>query len=378
MAVLSPPGRAAIATIALLGRDAWTVVRACFRPATPAALPELPPSDRFWYGRIGDEAHGFDEVVVAVKQVEPLPCIEIHCHGGPQVVALLRDLLGQHGVCECSWQVAFEKTLPSLQASAAIALANVQTLRTAAILLDQYHGAFSQAVAQIVTDLRGGRPSPLPSLPPGERGKLDQLVRQTPLGRHLTTPWRVVVAGAPNVGKSSLVNALAGFERSIVSPIPGTTRDLVTTAIAIEGWPIELVDTAGWRSEAEPLEQQGILRAQLAAGEADLCLWLIDASAPPDEAQIVPVGFQRVINKIDLPPAWDIAQAHGMRVSARTGQGLDELCSLISRSLVAEPPPAGSAVPFTPALCDTVERAQTHCAAGQVADAIALLEGCLG
>jgi tRNA modification GTPase len=67
------------------------------------------------------------------------------------------------------------------------------------------------------------------------------------LGRHLTRPWRVVVAGAPNVGKSSLINALAGFTRTVVTAVPGTTRDVVATAAAIDGWPVELIDTAGLR-----------------------------------------------------------------------------------------------------------------------------------
>src|SRR4029453_3197945 len=68
------------------------------------------------------------------------------------------------------------------------------------------------------------------------------------LGQHLTAPWRVVLAGPPNVGKSSLINALAGYQRTIVSHVPGTTRDVVTTTTAIDGWPVELADTAGLRA----------------------------------------------------------------------------------------------------------------------------------
>src|SRR5207302_2223379 len=113
-----------------------------------------------------------------------------------------------------------------------------------------------------------------------DRGNVDEatqllgsLVRFAALGRHLTQPWRVAVMGAPNVGKSSLVNALAGYQRSIVAPTPGTTRDVVTTLIAVDGWPIELADTAGLHTQAGDLEGQGIARARAAAGEADLCLW---------------------------------------------------------------------------------------------------------
>ena len=105
------------------------------------------------------------------------------------------------------------------------------------------------------------------------------LARYAPLGRRLTAPWRVVVAGPPNVGKSSLVNALAGYQRSIVAPTPGTTRDVVTTRLAIDGWPVELADTAGVREATDALETQGVRLAREATAAADLCLWVLDASA---------------------------------------------------------------------------------------------------
>jgi hypothetical protein len=92
----------------------------------------------------------------------------------------------------------------------------------------------------------------------------------------LTTPWRVTVAGAPNVGKSSLVNALAGYQRSVVSATPGTTRDVVTTVIALDGWPVELSDTAGMRDDAVRWRARKYSRGG-AAREADLCLWVLDA-----------------------------------------------------------------------------------------------------
>ena len=125
------------------------------------------------------------------------------------------------------------------------------------------------------------------------------------LGRHLTRPWQVVIAGAPNVGKSSLANALAGYQRAVVSEIPGTTRDLVTTEIALEGWPVELIDTAGLREPGEDLESQGIERALTAAGSADVCLWVLDSSAQPEWPAPPSANMRFVINKVDLPAAWD-------------------------------------------------------------------------
>ena len=89
-------------------------------------------------------------------------------------------------------------------------------------------------------------------------GRVERLRELVPVAEHLDRPWRVVIAGAPNVGKSSLVNALAGFARSLVSPTAGTTRDVVTTRIALDGWPIELCDTAGQRESADAVESAGI------------------------------------------------------------------------------------------------------------------------
>src|SRR5262249_15997807 len=161
-----------------------------------------------------------------------------------------------------------------LQVKASAALARATTVRTASILLDQMHGAFDAAVSAILAALDGEGP------PSSAAQMLAELADRVPLGRHLTAPWRVVIAGAPNVGKSRLVKALAGYQRSVVSPTPGTTRDVVTVRLAI-GWPIELADTAGLRDESDALEGQGIELARSRLAEADLCLWVLDSTAPP-------------------------------------------------------------------------------------------------
>ena len=198
------------------------------------------------------------------------------------------------------------------------------------------------------------------------RAGLDALARWTPLGRRLTTPWRVAVAGPPNVGKSSLVNALAGYQRSVVAPTPGTTRDVVTTRLAIDGWPVELADTAGLREGTDTLETQGVRMARETSAAADLCLWLLDASAPPVWPDAGVGAVRLVVNKVDLPAVWDVADApEAVAVSARTGAGLPELCAALSGWLVPEPPPSGTAVPFTAAQCDGVVRAKRHAGRGK-------------
>lgn len=310
-----------------------------------------------------------DDVVLVVKQTEPVPWLELHCHGGVAVVQLLLETLECRGVRVCTWQHLERQTgSHPARTAAAAALAQACTVRTAAILLDQYHGAFEQAIQRLITSLEEN------DVPAAGR-LLDELSRRVPVGRHLTTPWRVVVAGAPNVGKSSLANALAGYQRSVVAATPGTTRDLVTTLLAVDGWLIELTDTAGLRDGAGTLEGQGIEHARAAAAGADLCLWVLDASAPPIGPEVVAEHMRLVVNKIDLPAAWDLSRAAGaVSVSARTGTGVAELCQSLAQWLVPEPPPVQTPVPFMPRLCERVEQARAVLVQGRVEEARHVLQ----
>ncbi len=361
VACLTPPGQAALAVLGVHGPRAWDAVRAVFRPRS-GELPADAVAGRFWVGRMGGEVA--DEVVVAVKRAAPVPWVEVHGHGGREVVRFLLDLLVGQGLQTCTWQEFLSLTAEDpLAALASAALAEAPTTRTAAILLDQQAGAFGRALDAIRAALEAGDTE-------AARRGLEELARFAPLGCHLTRPWRVVAAGAPNVGKSSLVNALAGFQRSVVAPTPGTTRDVVTTRLAVDGWPVELADTAGLRADAGTLEEEGIRRARATAAAADLCLWVLDASAEPAWPGPEVGAVRLVVNKVDLPSAWDLAQAAGaVRVSAATGEGLADLCEALGRWLVPEAPPAGAPVPFTEALGAAVEEALRLVAAGMPVEA---------
>lgn len=358
---LTPSGVGAVATVALRGPRAWDIVRELFRPRRSGSWPlESVDPGRFWLGRILEsDSHVGDEVVLAVKQVEPVPCAEIHCHGGREAVRLLMETFVARGAVECAWEDIEPRSAANVfRAQAARALAEAPTVRTASILLDQYQGAFARAVGELRTALeRNDADAAL--------GKLERLASQARVGRHLTVPWRVAVLGAPNVGKSSLVNALAGYERALVAPTPGTTRDVVTTVVALDGWPVELCDTAGLRNAAEAVERAGVERARGVAATADLRLWVLDAAAAP----VWPsdLGAVRlIVNKTDLAPVWDTEQAgDAVFVSARTGAGMPALAASLSCWLVPEAPPPGEPMPFTPDLADLVEQALASGRAGQ-------------
>jgi tRNA modification GTPase len=366
IACLTPPGQSALATLGVYGPRAWEALRNLFRRRSGAELSEELVSGRFWLGRIGSDVS--DEVVIAVKQIEPVPWLEVHGHGGREVVRFLIDHFREQGLNLCSWEDFLRKTsADALSAEATIALAQAATLRTAGILLDQQQGALARTLDEIEQALENGETG-------AAQEGLAQLSRYADVGQHFTRPWRVVVAGAPNVGKSSLVNTLAGYQRSIVAATPGTTRDVVTTRLALDGWLIELADTAGQRAGAEELEEQGIRRARATASAADLCLWLLDGSAPPvyPSAPLAPVMY--VVNKSDLPPAWDRSSAPDViHVSALTGEGLGELCAAVIARLVPDPPPPGAAMPFTPQLCEGIALAQRQLAAGNIAETCRIL-----
>lgn len=338
-ACLTPEAAGAIATLAVEGPDAWDICRALFTPRK-GTLPEQPEEvsrERFYYGHFGDTLR--DEVVLALTRTTPAPRVELHGHGGRQIVTVLLETLANRGVHVLDWRAWCDRVETSaIRAEARKQLALAPTVRTANILLDQYNGAFESAL----TSIREGTTT------------AESVLRFAEVGRHLVSPWRVVIAGEPNVGKSSLVNALAGYQRSIVSETPGTTRDVVTTRIALDGWPIELADTAGQREEASPLESAGIRLAREETAQADLTLWVLDATTTPVLVETPREKTLLVVNKVDLPMTWE-ALPDMVHVSAIAGQGMSELCERIVRTLVQEAPPPGAAVPFSKECVDLLE-----------------------
>lgn len=334
LARLTPPGKGAIACVGLAGDAAWPAVRELFRRPDGSTLPDAVATPSLWHGRFGDPAVGVDDVVLFVRRLDP-PVVEVHCHGGREIVRLLMATIADRGL-DVVEPAEWTRQVDGADAGATLdVLMRCSTVRTAAIALDQRAGAFRRAVAEIDALVAAGKDHEAEA----RRQRLRDLA---PVARHLARPWIVAVAGAPNVGKSSLVNALAGFERSIVSPIPGATRDVVSTPVALDGWPVELLDTAGLRESSDDLESQGIARAARAHASADLVLWVLDATAPPTLDP--PPGTLIVINKIDQPATWDVSTYAAIRTSATTGVGIDELARTIVARLVPFAPIPGEAV----------------------------------
>ncbi|HID24342.1 MAG TPA: GTP-binding protein [Planctomycetaceae bacterium] len=389
---VTPPGRGAVATIRLRGRlELVDAEPALFRAANGLPLHQQ-PLGRICFGRWGTEP-GEEVVVCRTGRHEA----EIHCHGGEAAPARVLEDLQRRGGSICSWLELLGMEADPFTAECQEAVTKATTLRTAAILLEQASGrlrsAFERLLALTATDaLAPTAGDTSPQWPEGRRRqvlcRLESVLRWADFGCHLTAPWSVVLAGRPNVGKSSLINALLGYTRAIVSDQPGTTRDVVSAETAFDGWPVRLSDTAGFRDltnatgSAATLERDGIHRAREQLRRADCRVLLVDVSRPATEAdrQLLRSWPDAIVvaHKSDRPIRWNEPFPEGtLFVSARTGAGLPALIEAITRRLVPERPPAGAALPVTARQVDCLRRAEQAARDGDRERCRRYLEACL-
>jgi tRNA modification GTPase len=382
VAELTPAGRAAVAVVVVEGPRALAAIRESFVPATPWA-DGAPAIGRVMLGKWGGTA---GEDVLVCRRGENR--FEAHCHGGAAAVRSIVERLAHAGCEVISWQEWSRRSEPdAIRGAARALLADAVTQRAAAVLLDQLNGALTTALMTIRASLVNRELQ-------HARARVEAILKHRDVGLHLVTPWRVILAGAPNVGKSSLINAIAGFQRSIVSPRPGTTRDVVTVTTAIDGWSAQLADTAGLRDTRDEIESAGVALASAALDEADLAILVSDATMAGDAA--VEIGSRlresvriiRVVNKIDLlrttvaeggmeQTASDLAGCGAQRVSALTGEGVPELIVAIGRALAPKAPPAGAAVAFTAEQVSHLEAARSAILIGDAASAEAAVTALL-
>lgn len=337
--IATPAGRGAVATVLVDGPLATAAVARWFRPAAARPLASF-AIGRTVFGRWQTDADAGEELVVCRRSPSR---VEIHCHGGAAAIEAIVGSLRLAGCREQQWQTWLREVADDvLSAAALVMLSAARTQRVAGVLLDQYRGALRRALEDAIAALESN------DLPPAI-GLLEQLDRYANFGMHLTSPWRVVLAGRANVGKSSLINALLGYRRSIVFDEPGTTRDVVTASTALDGWPVELADTAGLRAETDEIERQGVERARRQMSQADLVVLVFDCSQPwsGEDAELLQTAGPALIvhNKCDVqfpgperPP--------GLTTSAKTNPGIGRLTEMIAARLVPDPPAPGAAVPF--------------------------------
>lgn len=334
--VITPPGRSAVAVVRISGDiEAHPALPSLFAAANGRPLFEQ-SNGRVIYGQWGIETP--EDVVACRVDSETL---EIHCHGGRAASERILFDLSAAGIPQHkASRLTFDEEL-------GLALSRTRTVRTADHVLAQRNGAFAAAIREIANETDPARAV----------ARIDATLQLAEFGHHLTTPWRVAVCGKPNVGKSSLINALVGYERAIVYDLPGTTRDIVSAETALDGWPIEFVDTAGIRSTEDEIESAGIERARAIIAQADTRLLLLDVSTPlavedHELLETIPSPVI-VLHKSDLPAVWEWSELQSChadfdacKVSSTTQLGLSELQTAIVARLIPVLPPIDAGIPI--------------------------------
>ena len=388
-AVSTPPGEGAIAIVRLSGSAAIAVADAIFRGIKkPSALP----SHRQQFGEIVEDDCVIDQVMVAVHRAPASytgeDVVEISCHGGILVTTRIWEACLRAGARgarpgEFTQRAFLNGKLDLTQAEAVIDLIRARTdlaLRSAA---EQLEGRLGERISQLreelialVANLEAYIDFPEEDIEPdvgaafvarldGIRGKIGVLLATADQGRIFREGVRVVIYGATNAGKSSLLNRLLGFPRAIVSETAGTTRDTIEEVINMHGIALRLTDTAGLRpGETDSIEIEGIARTKRSIANADLVLHVVDANAPkPPHFGVRDADARELLllNKSDLPEHADWKGCEALRISCIEENGLAGLEEAMLARASARRWDAPSAVAINARHRDCLRRALAAC-----------------
>jgi tRNA modification GTPase len=360
-AISTAPGVGGIAVIRLSGLQSINIGR-----KVAPFLPAAPESHRVYFGNLIDSnGDAFDEAVVTYfargKSFTSEETLEFSYHGSPAIgQKLLKQLItngariAQPG--EFTSRAFFAGRIDLVQAESVLALIESQSETAARLALRQLKGELSQKLKLIEDEMTlvlahleasidfSAEDIELSDLPALARrlsavtNEVLNLINSYTQGRRVRDGLRVALVGEPNVGKSSLLNTLLGEERAIVTPIAGTTRDLVEGQLHMSGWQVTLVDTAGLRETNDLIEKMGIARTFQAIEQADLVLRVVDASEKIpgfdlDEKQSGKTIY--IGNKADLHPgaAAPASNFPFFLVSAKTGLGIGELKTFLDKKM---------------------------------------------
>jgi tRNA modification GTPase len=349
-AISSPAGEGAISLIRISGPEAVLIADAIF---TGKEKPSAFRSHMQHFGEIREADRVIDQVMLSVHRAphsytgEDL--VEISCHGGVLLTAQVLAACLSAGARaarggEFTERAFLNGKMDLTQAEAVMDLIRAQTDLALRAATEQLEGRLGGEIREIRDELtallahiEAAIDFPDEDISPDEgaklRARLDgvyekiaALLATADRGRILREGVRVVIYGATNAGKSSLLNRLLGYERAIVSHIPGTTRDTIEEVVNLRGIPIRLLDTAGLRKSADELEQAGMARTEKSLAAADLVLHVVDGSAPrPEEFGTRDTSELLLVNKRDLPEHADWKETQALRISCVTEDGLDGL-----------------------------------------------------
>jgi len=372
-AIATPIGQAGIGIIRMSGALCLAIARKIFRPKNSVSVFK---SHRLYLGQLYDPSSNepIDEVLLtfmkAPRTYTREDVVEIHSHSGYLLLSKILDILLSQGARlaspgEFTLRAFLSGRIDLTQAEAVVDLINSRSERGLFLASQQVQGAFRD-------EIEGLRQKAIHILARAEaaidfpEAEADAGLREQgpeEIGNDLVTPIQTliassegriwvdgvctVIAGRVNAGKSSLLNRLLNEQRAIVTPIPGTTRDVIESSLIIDGIPLRLMDTAGFRSVSDEVERLGITLTRRKLNEADFVLIVIDRSRPlgKDDLDIIHQCQGKsaliVINKIDLPARLHegadveaLSRFPSVEISALTGQGLDQLKSAIKDAIL--------------------------------------------
>ena len=364
VAPATPPGEGGVGIIRLSGPQSVDYLDIVFKGKTPVTAMK---SHQLYHGHLlNSDLERVDEVLAVVMRAPRSytgeDVVEVHCHGGSQIQRSVLDLFLAAGAAmaapgEFTQRAFLNGRMDLAQAEAVVDVIKARSERASRVALDQLDGHLSRQIYHYSEQLK----SALALLeahidfPDDEVGALDlpallapvrelslemsSLAKTFDVGRVLREGINVLILGRPNVGKSSLMNAMLGESRSIVTEVAGTTRDTLEEQLVLGGFPIRLVDAAGVRETLDLVEQEGVRRAREKALSADLVLMVIDGSCPLNKEDFLALDLCRfdktviVVNKSDLAQVYDLKQLSGFNchvsISAKHGFGLAELREVI-------------------------------------------------
>ena len=359
-AIITAPGRAAVGIIRLSGPEAVAIAGRLYDGAADLSTAA---SHTIHYGWVWDQAHGkrVDEALFLLmrgpKSYTGEDVVEIQCHGGhTSTQEILRLCLVQGARVadegEFTKRAFINGKLDLTRAEAVMDIVDAKSEAALSQAVAQKSGVLEgrirdarEAVLELVAFIQADLDYPeddierltdaeLASRVQAVAGDLDEMIASAERGRITRDGIKMVIAGKPNVGKSSLLNALLGRDRAIVTDIAGTTRDVVTEHLTVGGVPVEILDTAGIRETADTIEAIGVERAKAASQEADLVLYVVDASRgldSDDESFLSALSGKAcllVVNKSDLNGEMAVPGAFSdkhVRISAKAVIGIDVL-----------------------------------------------------
>jgi tRNA modification GTPase len=372
-AISTPFGESGIGVVRISGSSAEAIARKLFRPKRDQSCFI---SHHFHYGEIIDTQSGkvVDEVLIVVmkspKTYTKEDIVEIHCHGGYFVLQKVLELALMHGARmahpgEFTRRAFLNGRIDLTQAEAVIDMIKAKTMAGLEIANQQLKGWLYREMAQLKTGLvqhlalieahidfpeEEIEPIPLREMEQDVGGmvqKLEGWVASYEEGKIFREGISCAIIGKTNVGKSSLLNILLKEQRAIVTPIPGTTRDVIEEVLNINGIPVRLIDTAGLRKAKDSIEQEGVKRAKERLADSDLVLLMLDGSRALDEDDeeiFQEVKEKRgvvILNKDDLPQKISIDEVKNrfmndpiVSISALKGKGIDDLKKTIYTSLI--------------------------------------------